>query len=607
VWSQPDGSGVVLPFHPDAADLGLAFLEDLPHGWPDTQKAWNDGKYDQWIPNKGQTTMAYLTRDDIPYHYALADAFTVCDAYHCSFFGSTDPNRYHLWSGWIGNDGRGGGPVLDNAEEGYEWVTFPERLQQAGISWKIYQDAGEGLDAEHAWGWGPPYIGNYGDNSLLYFKQYQNAPADSPLAQAARTGTNISAGGTLFDAFIQDIANGRLPQVSWIVAPEAYSEHPNWPPNYGAWFISQILDALTANPDVFAKTVLFINYDENDGFFDHIVPPTPPMSRAQGMSTVDASLEVFGGNEVYAAGPIGLGVRVPMLVVSPWSKGGWVSSEVFDHTSIIRFIERRFARQHPELYEPNITPWRRAVAGDLTRLFDFDRPSQAKVVLPSTHAYVPPDAEEHPDYKPTVPSVQVMPKQEPGLRPARPVPYVLAVEERFDVERRALTLKFRNTGTQAAVFQVRTTDGMLGPWTYTVGAKAALSETFPVDAEGAYDLSVYGPNGFMRTFKGSVADELSGAVQLRVVYHGERGGIGLLVRNSAGSSVRLSVEEAYEGPAHRRTCKSGDTANLQWSLSGSYGWYDITVRSDASPEFERRLAGHVETGRNSMSDPALGR
>jgi phospholipase C len=118
VWYQPDGNGYLLPFHPTAPDLGLQFLEDTPHGWTDTHAAWNGGTYDQWIANKGRTTMAYLTRRDIPFHYALADAFTICDAYYCSFMGPTDPNRYHMWTGWVGNDGRGGGPVINNAEEG---------------------------------------------------------------------------------------------------------------------------------------------------------------------------------------------------------------------------------------------------------------------------------------------------------------------------------------------------------------------------------------------------------------------------------------------------------------------------------------------------------
>ena len=287
--TSPTATATSCRFVPARANLGLQFLEDTPHGWTDTHAAWNGGKYDQWVPNKGRTTMAYLTRRDIPFHYALADAFTICDAYHCSLLGPTDPNRYHMWTGWVGNDGPGGGPVLNNAEAGYDWTTYPERLEQAGISWKIYQDIGEGLDAAGFWGWtDDPYIGNYGDNSLLYFHQYQNALPGQPLYEKARTGTNIAVSGTLFDVLREDVRQNKLPQVSWIVAPEAFSEHPNWPANYGAWYVSQVLDALTSNPEVWSKTALFITYDENDGFFDHLVPPTPPRSAAEGRSTVDA-------------------------------------------------------------------------------------------------------------------------------------------------------------------------------------------------------------------------------------------------------------------------------------------------------------------------------
>src|SRR6202048_1692658 len=272
VFYQPDDAGgYVLPFHPNAPDLGMQFLEDLAHDWTTTHVAWNQGNYDQWVPANTYLTMAHLQRGDIPYHYALADAFTICDAYHCSLLGPTDPNRYHMFAGWVGNDGNGGGPVISNAEVGYDWSTYPELLENAGISWKIYQDVGDGLDAADFWGWtGNAYIGNYGDNSLLYFHQYQNAPDGSPLADKARTGTNIVKSGTLFDIFRQDVLANQLPQVSWIVAPEAYTEHGNWPSNFGAWYVSQMLDALTANPEVWSKTVFFLMFDENDGFFDHM-------------------------------------------------------------------------------------------------------------------------------------------------------------------------------------------------------------------------------------------------------------------------------------------------------------------------------------------------
>ena len=135
VFYQPTDTGeYVLPFHPTAKDLGLQFLEDLEHDWTTTHIAWNEGNYDQWVPAKTYITMAHLNRQDIPYQYALADAFTICDAYHASLLGPTDPNRYHMFTGWVGNNGKGGGPVVDNAEAGYSWTTFPEMLEVAGVS-----------------------------------------------------------------------------------------------------------------------------------------------------------------------------------------------------------------------------------------------------------------------------------------------------------------------------------------------------------------------------------------------------------------------------------------------------------------------------------------
>jgi phospholipase C len=607
VFYQPHGSEVVLPFRPDAPNLGSQFLEDLPHGWPDTQAAWNSGKYDKWIPNKGTTTMAYLTREDIPYHFALADAFTVCDAYHCSFMGATDPNRYHMWTGWVGNDGKNGGPVLDNSEAGYDWRTYPELLVKAGVSWKIYQDKGQGLDGPHYWGWGPPYIGNYGDNSLLYFHQYQNAQPGSPLFEGALTGTNISTSGTLFDVFKQDVQNGKLPQVSWIVAPEAYTEHPNWPTNYGAWYVSQMLDALTSNPDVWSKTAFFLMYDENDGFFDHMVPPTPPQSRAQGLSTVDTTNEIFAGNAKYSPGPYGLGMRVPMIVMSPWSKGGWVNSEVFDHTSLIRFIEQRFGRNNPDLVETNITKWRRAVAGDLTSAFNFKSPNESRVRLPSTAGYAPTDNETHPDYVPAVPALQELPAQEPGVRPARAVPYELNTFGKLDNGKDILTLQFTNSGKSAAVFQVRSGSGQQGPWTYTVGPRAQLSDSwdFAATAQTEYELAVYGPNGFLRSFKGGLGADAA-SLEINASYHPSRCAIELTLQNRGANACRLSVWDAYSKRRTSIVLRAREQVTKSWSLDRSFGWYDLTVEVESDASFLQQLAGHLETGRDSVSDPALG-
>ena len=176
-----------------------------------------------------------------------------------------------------------------------------------------------------------------------------------PLTRASVPAITGETSRDIVSAIEKDVLDGTLPQVSWIVAPEECSEHPSYPPENGADFIARVLDALTADPDVWASTVFLINYDENDGFFDHVPPPVP----------APGTPDEFVGNL-----PIGLGPRVPMFVISPWSRGGHVCSEVFDHTSVIRFLEILTG-----VVEPNISQWRRALCGDLTSAWISRRPS----------------------------------------------------------------------------------------------------------------------------------------------------------------------------------------------------------------------------------------
>jgi phospholipase C len=615
VWHQPNGSGELLPFRPNVANLGATFLPDPPHGWNDTHAAWNGGKHDQWVPNKGVTTMTYHTRKDLPYHYALADAFTICDAYHCSVMGPTDPNRYHLWTGWLGNDGAGGGPVITNAEVGYDWSSFPERLEHAGISWKIYQDAGVGLDAAGYWGWtSDPYIGNYGDNALLYLHQYQNALQGTPLADKAKTGTNIQATNNrqnpikLLDIFRDDVRHNRLPQVSWIAAPEAYSEHPNWPANYGAWYMSQFIDILVSNPELFSKTALFINYDEEGGFFDHQVPPTPPQSRVHGLSTVATTNEIFPGDNSHPSAPYGLGMRVPMIVVSPWSKGGWVNSQVFDHTSLIRFIEARFdTGSRGLLHETNITPWRRAVAGDLTSAFDFERPNSPRgIVFPGTAGFKPADFVGHPDLNVVPPANQVMPQQEPGVRRARALPYALHAHGGLQLSDGAFRIEFGNTGHATAVFHVRSGDAVHIPRSYTVEPHKSLADTWVLGSAPEFDLSVYGPNGFLRAFKGVASSLRSAQLDVRAEYDEKEYGITLVIANRSSQPAKVLVLDKYTGKSVELVIKPKDRLSKDWSLTRLFGWYDFVITVDAYADIEYHFAGHVETGDDSVTDPALG-
>jgi len=597
VWHQTDASGAeILPWRPAGVpDLGLKFLDGLDHSWNGGHRAWNHGKYDQWIPAKGPGTMAHFERDDIPFHFALADAFTVCDAYHCSLMTSTDPNRYYLWTGFTGNDGKGGGPVLDNAEAGYDWTTYPERLQAAGVSWKIYQDIGTGLDAGGSWGWtDDAYIGNYGDTSVLYFHQYQNAKAGDPLYDNARTGTNAAAGQSYFDVLARDVKNGTLPQVSWITAPEAFSEHPNWPVNYGAWYVSQVLDILSSDEDLWSKTALFITYDENDGFFDHVVPPFVPGGPVGGASTVDTSAEYYSAGHGFDEGSYGLGLRVPMFVVSPWSKGGWVDSETFDHTSVIRFLEKRFG-----VHEPNISPWRRAVCGDLTSAFDFGLRETEVPPLPSTASYVPPDHARHSSYPVTLPASASMPKQEAGRRPARALPYDLAADGR--IAGGALRIAFASHGSAGANFVVSSTSDTSGPWSYTAGAGRAIDGSWKL--AGAYDYDVRGANGFLREFRGDAA---KAGLEVVAEHLGNSRNLKLTLTNTGSANVTVTVTDSY-GCDRRAThrLRSGEHVEHVVHAGQADGWYDATVTSDHDAAYVRRFAGHVENGRPSASDPAI--
>ena len=597
VWHQPNGPGGqdLLPFRPPVPDLGQTYLPDPPHGWTDGHAAVNRGHHDGWVPHKGVTAMTYHNREDLAYQYALADAFTVLDNYRCSLLGPTDPNRYHMWTGWVGNDGKGGGPVVDNAEAGYDWSTYPERLERAGIGWKIYQDIGTGLDAAGSWGWtSDPYIGNYGDNSLLYFHQYQNARPGTPLADRAKTGTNVNAHGRspdlLLEQFRADVSRGTLPPVSWIVAPEAYTEHPNWEPSYGAWYISQVIDILAAHPEVWSKMALFITYDEEGGFFDHLVPPMPPVTRDQGLSTVPVTNEIFPGSARYPAGPYGLGIRVPTIVVSPWTRGGWVNSQLFDHTSLIRFLEARFADRRPDLVETNITAWRRAVTGDLTTAFDFRTPNRPRPIhLPGTDAFKPDDLVRKPDEVPVPPADQRLPRQERGIRPARALPYELHADVLS--QNGTTTIEFGNTGRQTAVFQVRATG--LDPRTYTVSPGKRLADSWTSSS-----IEVHGPNGFFRAFHGE------SPVGVRLTVEARASRVSLTFDNRGTRRAELTVVDRYTGHRTPVTVPAGRSTTKSWNVQRAHGWHDLTVTFAGGAK--QQFAGHLENGRDSITDPLMG-
>jgi phospholipase C len=633
-----NGAEVIPPFRvnpasvsPGLTNVGGTYLPGTDHSWGGTHAAWNQGQYDMWAVAHGPMAMSYMTRDDIPYHYALADAFTVADAYYCSIMGPTNPNRCYMWTGCIGNvnylgaggtDGLGAGPVTGNGlspnNAYFIFETFPEVLQAAGVSWKVYQDlAGQVFAPDFGDGTGNSFTGNYTDNSLLYFNQYATAAPTSPLFEGGATGTHITNtipsssapddawtawAESLFDEFRSDVKGGTLPQVSWIVAPAGFTEHPDYPLHYGAWYISQIMDILVSNPEVFSKTVFIVNYDEADGSFDHLVPPSPPPTTGAGASTVSIENEIVTTST--PNGPIGLGTRVSFLAISPWSKGGYVNSEVFDHTSTIQFIEKRFG-----VFEKNLSPWRRAVTGDLTSVFNFANPNDARPHVPGTGANLPSVAElaggNVDTFVPTLDSVILgVPGQEKGIRPARSLPYELDVHASVNASNSAVGLKFLNTGSKTVVFQVRSGNAADAVRFYTVEPGKTLADTWTISS--SYNLSVYGPNGFVRYFNGSVGSGAA-ALNVRSSYDSEDGGsIELKITNVGAGRVEVSVLDAYSGESRTESLHGRDDLEFEASLGKFYGWYDLVVTVAGDPSFKYRLGGHVETGKDSMSDPALG-
>ncbi|MEV6523822.1 phosphocholine-specific phospholipase C [Longispora sp. NPDC051575] len=595
VFAQPTTGGHVLPFSVrEAAKTGnkdIHYIGDLNHDWAGGHKAWADGWFDAWIAAKGPATMAYYDRTDLPFHYELADTFTLCDAYHCSVMSSTSPNRNYHVSGTIGFEpngkrATGNSAYSEDSHAGYTWGTYAEKLEQAGKTWKVYQE-----------------LDNYQDNNLEFhapFKQiarkvlaglgyksmdtYYKKLRAATGAERTRLQDGLAAGiatltpgeksryeraltrvetGGLAAAFAADVANGTLPQVSYLVPSAADSEHPGASsPAASASITYQILDALGSHPDVWAGTVLFLTYDENDGYFDHVPPPVPPASFTD--EWVDGQ-------------PIGLGIRVPMLVISPWTVGGYVNSQVFDHTSMVRFTEEWLG-----VRETNISPWRRAVSGDLTSAFCFDRG-----VRPPRLAAPGPVPAASARWRPVPPASQVMPVQEPGVRPARALPY------QPDAFLAGGRLTVRNDGAVSAHLVVWPYAAEFARPVHLDVAGVAEVEVPGTSGAGAgYSFVVTGPNGFRREFAGTGES----GVEVRTSIVGE-GRTLLLSLANTGSATRTFVIDG----ARKISVKPGKVYELRQGTARSHGWYELTVTVVEEAGFRRRLVGHIENGKESVT------
>ena len=616
VWFQSNGVRDLPPFHLDTARTNGLKVPGTPHSFSDAQAAWNQGKFGLWPKFKTDYSMGYYKREDIPFQFALAEAFTICDAYHCSITTGTDPNRIVFWSGsnfdpdvaatgtncrddksepnnlrcWI--KGALPEPGYTYAGNALEWATIPEVLEAAGVDWRIYQDPNDN--------WTGAMHGG------LAFKGFRDAKPGSPIYERGMTHHSL-------EKLAEDAKNGTLPAVSWVLPPKQWSEHPSAStPIEGAEFTASVLDALTANPDTWAGTVFFQTFDENDGLFDHFPPAAPPSYNADGTLAGKATLALPGhyfddhedkylSRDDSISGttrPFGLGPRVPMYVVSPWSKGGWVSSEVFDHTSVGQFLEQRFG-----VTIPAISPWHRSVCGDMTSCFDFSKGADAafpdlpdvsgSTAILDTHLQRP---------KALPPRAPQELFQEKGIRRSRALPYVLHVDARIDADGKAIMLDFINEGAAGAVFHVYDKNDLDRiPRRYTVEAGKRIDDHWVVGTDGTFDLWVLGPNGFHRAFRGTLADAAR-APTMTARYNVRRRALALAFVNDGGEAQEAKIlRDAYAPSAGQTvTVASRGKAVEAWPTADNHDWYDVTV---ALPGMEVRLAGRIERGAHGISDP----
>lgn len=622
VFHQSDGERIVPPYRADGKSSDAAFVSGTPHNFPDMQAAWNQGKYGYWPLFKTPFSMAYYTREEIPFQYALAESFTICDAYHCSIATGTDPNRIVFWSGanfdpekraaginctdrdsepvnlrcWI--EGRMPDPGYTYKGNAFKWPTIPDVLEDAGISWRIYQDPNNNwTGAMHG---------------CLAFESFRSAKPGSPIYENGMRHWSL---GALAD----DVRNNRLPQVSWILPSRDESEHPGAPssPYRAADFTHQVLAALLTNKEVWSKTAFFLTFDENDGLFDHIpapaVPSFNPDNTLAGKSTLDLKGMYFdslgGKSNKYlderdtVSGPVrpwGMGPRVPMYVISPWSKGGWVDSQVADHTSVAQFIEKRF-----EVVVPAISPWHRAVSSDLVSAFNFSNPNDAEFPeMPATSHYQVLDEASKRLPKAAAPESPSPLFQEKGARFSRALPYRLNTHLTGAGDRHHVRLSFENSGKAGAVFHVYDLYHLDRiPRRYTVEAGKSLNDDWSTEKDdGRYDLEIFGPNGFFRKYKGG--PEFAG-LEVMLTCDTKKGGIVLDLVNKSKESRDVEIKSnAYGYKGSEEKLKAAQKLRKQWMLSGSGNWYDFSIVLKDGGLY--RFAGRVETGKDSVSDPAMG-
>lgn len=753
IWAQSNKNGKsFLPFNLNIKDSNATWLGSLPHSWPDMTAARNNGWNDNWLEAKKPgrkdcadipLTMGYYNRNDLPFYYELADAFTICDQHFCSSLTGTTPNRSFFWSGAIRQNKNADDKAhVYNSDINYSnevnWKTLPEYLEEAGISWKVYQNEisiDTGFEGEEE-----DWLANFTDNPLEWFSQYyvrfsknhlqhlrkmlivlkneittleteldkitdekqinenkkntlkkreqlaaytktlerytdenyeklspvnkslhkkafsnnENDPQYRKLSEITYTeGTEernikVPAGDILFQ-LREDVTNGKLPAISWLVPPCNYSDHPG-APWYGAWYLSEVFEILTSNPEIWKKTIFIVNYDENDGYFDHFPPFVPPNpyikngGKASAGITTDYEfvhqqqqwLQQANNKKNEPTGPVGLGFRVPMLIASPWTRGGYVCSQVFDLTSPIQFIEH-WAQEKlsKKIKVAAISEWRRTISGNLTSA--FRKYNGQPIHFPDTLAFNKTITDIHKarfkslpgGYKQLLPDdIEAINKglfkwnpQEKGTRKSNALPYELYADKQVNLQQGVVEITFNcgntNFGEVAAgsPFQVfnysEYNNAIEPPRHYAVSAGDSITDSWKLNEftnNNHYHLEVLGPNGFFRVFKGYKNEPaIVIAVKPQTVKGKFTGNLMVSFINKQQKLCTLAITDlAYGNKPVTITLLGAAQKSVVLPLSKSNNWYDFKITESENTGLYWQYAGRVETGTEGITDPQMG-
>lgn len=752
VWLQTDAKNdTYKPFRFDIQNTKIAWMGGLPHTWRDQVDARNGGKYDKWLIAKKTgypgfegkpMTLGFYNREDIPFNYALADAFTVCDQHFCSSLTGTTPNRLYFFSGTLRKDGKAENPSLVRNEEAdysaeVDWKTVPEMLQENGISWRVYQN--ELSLSNDMPGQNDAWLGNFTDNDLEWFSQFhvrrsekykaylesrlqkydesiaklEEKAIQNPDDEKTKKGLNniksrkknvldeydrcqmelalvLSADqqalhdnafvtndfdpdyhnteeleyedrGTkrkmsvpksdVLANFRRDVNGGKLPAVSWLVAPQYFSDHPS-APFFGAWYISEVMDILTSNPEVWKKTIFILTYDENDGYFDHVPPFVAPDYRHSETGTVSAGIKNLDKEFVTMKdeleqkmispqnareSAIGLGYRVPFIVASPWSRGGFVNSQVFDHTSVVQFIEKFASRKTgKDVRLENISEWRRAVCGDLSSCFrPYEGGNMAEPTFLNRNAYIqriyesrylnmpqdvnPLSSKEIEDIQKNTFSTKTFFQQEKGTKPSNALPYELYADGQIDIAMASFALHLRagnsifknkSQGAAFTLYAYHSTKGEKNKnWSFAVLAgeelhyKIALND---LDSK-AYHFVLFGPNGFYREWKGDLSiAPFSVESQYELSRLKKEPELVLTITNLLDQKQSIQIHDLQYGQAKiDRELAAKQKQIVHLSLRKSMGWYALALQSKDNSSFEIEYGGRIENGKITTTDPAM--